>query len=257
MQGVDLLCFSGALVGVTFLLTFLYYDHTRSRKIDDLTTKNEILRTEVTFLKKPVNELKDELSKEWHKKIDKITQKMEQQQNHHTRELDALERTFTRELKKKDRDIGTLQEKVTTLEGEVSDLEHVRSDLITLQDEHHTLRDELRELNYKNRTLKNKVKEYEDLIYTRKKLTRAVQGPRYPRRSTYDPHMRAKALYDLKKTGLSYGEIAKKTGIKKGTVKGTIARYKKQLLPSSPPVSSTDAATSKITEDADHEALEH
>jgi len=268
MEDWNQVCFSLVLVGITFFLTILFYEHYRSKKIDDLTKQNENLREEVTFLKKPVDELRKELSNEWQKKIDKITHEMEQQidkitqemenqQNHHACELDDLERTHTRELRKKDKNIENLQEKVTTLEEEVSDLEHVRSDLDSLRDEHRALKNELRDLKYESRTLKKKVEEYEDLIYTREKLTGIVRDSRYPRGSTYDPQKKAKALYDLKQSGLSYGEIAKKTGIKKGTVKGTIARHKKTLAPPPATEPNADETTSETSEDSDHEAHEH
>ena len=257
MQEVALVCFSLVLVGITFFMTLLFYEHYRCKKIEELTKQNENLREEVTFLKKPVEELKNELAKEWEERIDKITRKMEQQQNHHARELDALERTHTHELKKKDKNIENLQEKMTTLEEEVSNLEHVRSDLDNLRDEHRKLKDELWNVKREYRGLHKKVEEYEELIYTREKLTGIARGPQHRWGSTYDPKARAKALYDLKQTGLSFGEIAKETGIKKGTVKGTIARYKKTLAPSLPSEPNAGETTSETSEETDHEALDH
>jgi len=257
MEDWNQVCFSVVLVGITFFMTIIFYEHYRCKKIDDLTKQNENLREEVTFLKKPVDELRDELTKEWRKKLDEITKEMGSQQSRHARELEGLERGCRQKLKKKDTEIASLQEKVTSLEGEVSDLEHVHADLENLQHEHGKVKDEVWDLKDEKRALKDKVKEYEELIYTREKLTGIVRGSQNRWGSEYDSNARAKALYDLKQTGLSYGEIAKKTRIKKGTVKGTIARYKKKLALSQPSKPNAGEATSKTSEDTDHDPLEH
>jgi len=52
-------------------VTFVYYDHARSKKIEELTKQNENLRKEVAFLKKPVDEIKATVEENWKNELRK------------------------------------------------------------------------------------------------------------------------------------------------------------------------------------------
>jgi len=142
----------------------------------------------------------------------KLNEELQKLHREHETEMMMISQKHRAEITQREQKIAQFQRVLSGFKETATEFQKARSEIENLTKQIEALEEKNRHLETQMNIYKGKVDEFHKKI-----------------NDTQDPATKAKALFELKERGLSYGEISKKTGIPKGTVKGTIARYKKSL----------------------------
>jgi len=157
MQDWNLICFSGlALFFVVLGIEMVFSD--KSKKIEELTKTNGLMRKELLFLKKPVDEIKATVERDWKEQLARITEE-------HADELEHLKEQYIIERDEWKLTVTSLQEEMKAL---MTRCQHLEKTIATFSEEKTVWEEQLKkkDLRYKDKVhrmgieQRNKIREF-------------------------------------------------------------------------------------------------